>query len=235
MSNFASSHRCSGHLPGELVTLVLSWLAAVRPAALLLLVSAHTSTESDINTRRLRETEALGDLGKIQFVDVKDAAQRVRSVGVHVAAVTVLGALVQVVVLADELLELRLNVDNLLGGEVELGDGNTSGLEMRQEAELVGLKEHKGSTLVVAASSGSTDTTYVEATSGNISADQGALLSVTELEEGVGSLLLLLLAVEVKNGKIDVVEEFGMVFHTSAATKEHNDLLLEVALEETEK
>lgn len=161
--HFTFPIRCSGHLPGELVTLVLSWLAAVRPAALLLLVSAHTGAESDINTRRLCETEALGDLGKIQFVDVKDAAQRVRSVGVHVAAVTVLGALVQVVVLADELLELRLNVDNLLGGEVELGDGNTSGLEMRQEAELVGLKEHKGSTLVVAASSGSTDTVNVVA------------------------------------------------------------------------
>jgi hypothetical protein len=74
--------------------------------------------------------------------------------------------------------------------------------------------------------------TYIKTTSSNISADQGALLGVTELEEGVGSLLLLLLAVEVKNRKINIVEKFGMVFHTGATTEEDDDLLLEVALEE---
>ncbi|KAI6777013.1 hypothetical protein HG530_000958 [Fusarium avenaceum] len=212
-------------LPGKLVTSALSWLTAICPAALVLLVPAHAGTKRDLDTRRHRETEAPGNLGKIQLVDIKDTAQRV--------------ALVQVVVLADELLELRLNVDDLVGGEVELDDGDTSGLEMRQEADLIGLKEHKRSTLAIVTSGGSTNTvnvvtrvirrieldnpvnrrnlsrvskyflrkskrnTYIKTTSGDISADQGALLSVTELEEGVGSLLLLLLAVEVKNRKID--------------------------------
>lgn len=143
--------------------MTLSWLAAVRPAALLLLISAHAGTESDLYTRWDRETKALGNLSKIQLVDIKDATQRVRSIGVQIAAVTVLGTLVQVVVLTDELLELRLNVDDLVGGEVKLDNGNAGGLEMRQEADLVGLEEHKGSALGVVASSGSTNTMNVVA------------------------------------------------------------------------
>jgi hypothetical protein len=116
------------------------------------------------------------------------------------------------------------------------------------------LEEHKRPTLAVVTSSGSTDTVNVvtrvirrveldnpvnrrniKTTSGDVSADQCALLGVTELEEGVGSLLLLLLAVEVKDRKVDIVEEFSMVFHTSAATEEDNDLLLKIALEEREE
>ena len=86
-----------------------------------------------------------------------------RSVGVQVAAVTVLGALVQVVVLADEFLELRLNIDDLVGREVKLHNGDSSGLEMRQEANLIRLEEHERSTLGVVASGGSTDTVNVVA------------------------------------------------------------------------
>jgi len=144
---------------------------------------------------------------------------------------------------------LRLNVDDL--GEIIFYDGNTGGLEVRQKANLVGLKDQKRSALGVAASGSSTDTVNVvagvirrieldnpvngrniETTSGNVSADQSTLLGIAELEKGVGSLLLLLFAVEIKNRNIDIVEEFGVVFHTSTTTEEDNDLLLEVALEE---
>ena len=77
--------------------------------------------------------------------------------------------------------------------------------------------------------------TYIKTTSGNVSADQGTLLGITKLEEGVGSLLLLLLAMEIKDRKVDIVKELGVVLHTSTATEEDNDLLLEVALEEREE
>lgn len=77
--------------------------------------------------------------------------------------------------------------------------------------------------------------TYIQTSSSNISTDQGSLFGVTELEEGVGALLLLLLAVEVENGKINVVEQFSMVLDTVTAGEEDNDLLLEVALEEGEQ
>jgi hypothetical protein len=56
---------------------------------------------------------------------------------------------------------LRLNVDNF--GEVIFYDGDTGGLEVRQEANLVGLKDQKRSALGVAASGSSTDTVNVVA------------------------------------------------------------------------
>lgn len=49
-------------------------------------------------------------------------------VRVKVAPVPLLGALVQVVVLRDEPLELRLDVDDLFRGELELDDGDARGL-----------------------------------------------------------------------------------------------------------
>jgi hypothetical protein len=48
---------------------------------------------------------------------------------------TVLGVLA-----VDELLELRLNVDELVGREVELDDGNLGGLEVGEETEFLGLE-----------------------------------------------------------------------------------------------
>jgi hypothetical protein len=63
----------------------------------------------------------------------------VTGVGVEVGLERVLGALLQVVVLADELLELGLDVDDLLSWELEFDDGDTSSLEVGQEADFVGL------------------------------------------------------------------------------------------------
>lgn len=63
-------------------------------------------------------------------------------VGVEVGLEGVLGALLQVVVLADELLELGLDVDDLFAGELEFDDGDAGCLEVRQEANLVGLSDY---------------------------------------------------------------------------------------------
>ena len=60
-------------------------------------------------------------------------------VGLQVAAIAVLCRLVQVVVLADQLLELRLHVDDLLGRELELDDWHASLFEVSKEADLRGL------------------------------------------------------------------------------------------------
>ena len=45
----------------------------------------------------------------------------------------------------------------------------------------------------------------------------------------------LITHVEVKYWHIDVIEQFGMVFDGIAARKEHDNLLLEIALEEGEE
>ena len=76
---------------------------------------------------------------------------------------------------------------------------------------------------------------YVETPRGNVGADERALGGVAELEEGVGALLLLLLAVQVEHGEVDVVEELGVIGDAVAATKEHDDLFIAVALEEGEQ
>jgi hypothetical protein len=73
-------------------------------------------------------------------------------IGLEIAPVPVLGRLIQVVVLADELLELRLHIDDLLGGELELDNGNTGGFEVREETDFGGLQEQEGSAAAVGAS-----------------------------------------------------------------------------------
>lgn len=122
--------------------------------------------------------------------------------------------LVQIVVLSNELLQLGLDIHNLRLGELELNDGDTRLLEVLQEANLGRLQEHQTATLAIGTTSGTTDTVNVvtgvirgielddpvdgrdiETTGSNVSTDQGTLTSIAELEESVGSLLLLLLAV----------------------------------------
>jgi hypothetical protein len=71
--------------------------------------------------------------------------------------------LVEVVVLADELLQLRLNVDNLGARELKLHHGHTGLLEVLQEANLRGLQEHQTAALAVGTTGGTTDTVDVVA------------------------------------------------------------------------
>jgi hypothetical protein len=148
--------------PGLSTLPTLSRLATIR-LLLGVLVPAQPSCQRQINPRRLREAKALGDLGEVELVDVEDGAQAVAGVGVEVGPVALLGALVEVVVLADQLLELRLDVEDLLGWEVELDDGDSGRLEVGKEADFVGLEEHERAALGVAASGCSADAVDVVA------------------------------------------------------------------------
>lgn len=69
--------------------------------------------------------------------------------------------LVQVVVLANELLQLGLDVDDLLGRELELHDRNARLLQVLQEPDLRRLQEHQTATLAVCATGGTTDSVDV--------------------------------------------------------------------------
>ena len=48
----------------------------------------------------------------------------------------------------------------------------------------------------------------------------------------VGAFLLFLFAMQVEHRKVDVVEKFGVVLHTSATGEENDNFLLEIALKE---
>lgn len=65
-------------------------------------------------------------------------------VRLQVALIPVLSRLIQKVVTRNELLQLRLDVYNLLGGKVELDDGDPGLLEVREEPELAWLQEQQG-------------------------------------------------------------------------------------------
>lgn len=137
-------------------------LAAVCSSSLHL-VSRHGLAKRNVYAGRRCETKALGHLGEVELVDIVDGAQAVAGVGVEVRLEGVLGALLQVVVLANELLELRLDVLDLLGGELKLHDGHLGGLEVRQEADFVGLEEEQAAAGLVGATGGTTDTVNVVA------------------------------------------------------------------------
>lgn len=137
-------------------------LAAVRPTALHPL-SAHGAAQRNVHARRRWEAEALANLGEVELVDVVDGAQAVGGVRVQVRLEGVLGALLQVVVLADELLELRLHVDNLLARKLELDDGHARRFQVRQEAHLVGLQEEQAAAGRAGAAGGTADAVDVVA------------------------------------------------------------------------
>ena len=132
--------------------------------------------------------------------------------------IDVLTHLVQVIVLANEHLKLALDVQNLLGRKLELDERDLRLLEVAQETHLVGLQEHQTLALAVGTTCSTTDAVNVvsgvirrvelddpvncrniKTTSSNVCADQGSGLRVSEFEECVGALLLLLLAVKVKH------------------------------------
>ena len=113
--------------------LTLPRLAAVRPSSLNLPIPAHAGTKRQVDPRRRVKAEALGNLGQVQLVDVEHGAQAVARVRVEVAPVPLLGALVKVVVLRDQFLELGLDIEHLLRGELVLDYGHTGLLEVPQK------------------------------------------------------------------------------------------------------
>lgn len=109
-------------------------LASIWPPPLHLLVLSHARAQLDIHPWWGRESETLCHLHQIELVHVKHTSQAVACVRVQVRPVTFLGGLVEVVVLADELLELGLDVVNLGGGELELDDGYARRFQVGEEA-----------------------------------------------------------------------------------------------------
>jgi hypothetical protein len=87
----------------------------------------------------------------------------VAGIRVKIRPIALLGTLVKVVVLANELLQPGLDVEDLLGREVELDDGNPSGLEVGEEADFARLEEHEGAAFGVAAACCTTDAVDVVA------------------------------------------------------------------------
>ena len=70
------------------------------------------------------------------------------------------------------------------------------------------------------------DAVDVQAPGGDVGAQQHAALRLAELEEGRGALVLFLVAVDVHDLHVDVVEQLGMEFYRVARRKEHHHLLL---------
>lgn len=66
-------------------------------------------------------------------------------------------------ILRDELLELRLHVDDFLGREVELHDGDFGFFEVGEEADFAGLQEHQGAAFAVGTAGGTADAVDVVA------------------------------------------------------------------------
>lgn len=82
-------------LPLELQTSAVLGLTAVCAASLLflLLITAQAGAQLDINAGWGGETEALGNLDKVELVHVEDSTERVRGVCLEVGPVTILGRL----------------------------------------------------------------------------------------------------------------------------------------------
>lgn len=170
-------------LPLELQSSTVLGLAAVRAASLLLLllIAAEAGAQLDVNARWGIETEALGNLDEVKLVHIEHSAKGVRGICLEIRTVTILGRLhkcvsirvtqinemgkiaylVEVVVLADELLQLRLHIDNLGSRELELHNRHTSILEVLQETNLGRLEEHQTATLAFGTTGGTSDTVNV--------------------------------------------------------------------------
>ena len=234
---------------------LLTRLTPIRPPRLpLLLAIAHARPQLQIHPRRHGKPEPLRHGPQIQCLHIEHAPQAVARIRLQVAAIAILGRLVEVVVLPDQLLELGLHVQDLFRGEVEFDERHARLFKVRQKTDLRGLEEEQRFPCSRGAPRGAAhavdvvawvvggvvlddpvDGGDVEAASGDVGAEEGALCGVAEFEEGVGAFLLLLLAVQVQHGEVDVVEEFAVVFDAGAGGEEDDVFLGGVAFEEGEE
>lgn len=142
---------------------LLRRLTSIRPSALHLLILGHARAQLDIHPRRRRKSKTLGHLYQIKLVHIKDTTQRVTGVGMQIRSVAVFGRLVKVVVFANELFQLRLDIEDLGSRELEFDDGNARGFEVRKEAYFGRLQEHERTAFGVGAAGGAADAVDVVA------------------------------------------------------------------------
>ena len=64
-------------------------LAAIGSASLLLLVPLHAARQLDVDPGWGGETKAFGEFNQIELMNIEDAAERVRGVGLDIRAVAV--------------------------------------------------------------------------------------------------------------------------------------------------
>lgn len=75
---------------------------------------------------------------------------------------------------------------------------------------------------------------YIKPTSSHIRTNQRPRLCITKLKERIRALLLLLLAVQIQHGQVDIVEQLGIVLYTITAREKHDNLLPREAFQEAE-
>jgi hypothetical protein len=146
----------------------------------------------------------------------------------------------------------HLDVGDLVVGELVLVHCDARRPEVLEEAELLGEEEEERLAAPSRAARRAAhavdvllrvigrvvlddpvDVGDVEAAGRDVGAEEDAALGLAEVEKGHGALRLLLLAVDVRDGDVDVVEELAVVLDAVAAGEEDHDLLvLEVLLEE---
>lgn len=118
-----------------------------------------------------------------------------RSIGVQVGLECLLGALLEIVILPNKLLELGLHVGNLLGRELKLNDWHAGILQVRQKADFVGLQEQQTAALGIGTTSSTAHSVDViarviwrvklnnEIDSGNLSRGKRSLVSPQPLQK----------------------------------------------------
>ena len=102
----------------------------------------HARAKLDIDPWRHRKPESLRHLDQIKPTDIEHAAQAMTRISLQITLISVLGGLVEVVIGADELLELGLNVDDFFGGEVEFDEWHPCFFQVLEESNFARLEEH---------------------------------------------------------------------------------------------
>ena len=209
---------------------------------------------SQVHSRRRIQAKGLGAASEVKLVNVKNVSLAVRRVRLQVAAVAVARCLVQVEVFVDQLHKLLLDVCQFCGRHLELlrlyfflfKEPNETQLVLQQEEQ--GFSAALGATacpahavdVVVGVIWGvvldhPVDLGEVESSLGHISAQENARFCLTELKVRAGAFLLLLLAVNVFDGDVYVVEQIRVKLNSVALTHEHHHFLLQIFAQESKQ
>ena len=109
--------------PNTPLPLIKPWLLRpIRPLRLNLLPPLHPRPKRNIHPRRRTKPKRLGHLHQIQLINIKYTPQSMACICLKITLIAVLSGLIQKVIGTNKFFELRLDVDNFLGGKVELDD-----------------------------------------------------------------------------------------------------------------